>query len=215
MSTATKVTSSALRKMFQACSFTEADGWTPKKLEANLKNINELITDETEITDDSVKGLLETLMTALTKDEPVVIEWDGADEPEEGTAPAVSLPAVAPAGKKKSKTKAKETEVAATKEEKGTKGKKAAAKGKPEKKGDSPGRGYRIGEHSSTSVIHWMARKGFEFDDAKKVLKHYKITEISDSNLKSRLAVGKSDRGKPATLSKEEAATIKKVAGKA
>ena len=198
----------ALRQMFMAAGFPAAKDWDQEKLTDNLFKINDIIADDAEIVDEESKSLAAELMVAVGKGELVEVDW-GASTGEE---PASEEPAAAPE-KKPAKGKNKEKKVAANKKADKGKPDKAPAKAKGDKaKADSPGRGYRIFGHSSTSVIHWMAQKGADFDKAKKVLSKFKITEISDENLRARLSVGRSkERAKPAKLSKDEAEQILKL----
>lgn len=212
MSAALKVTAEALRQMFMAAGFPAAKDWDNDKLKDNLFKINDIVGDDTEIDGEDNKELAAALMVAIGKGDPVDVDWDAstgeASDSEEPAAPPESKPA---------KGKNKEKKVATKKQDKTNPGKptKAAASKaatKPTKEG--PGKGYRILGHSSTSVIHWMAGKGYGFDEAKKVLSKFKITEISDENLKARLSVGRNkDRAKPANLSKDEVAQLKKIIG--
>lgn len=210
MSIATKVSSTALRQLFQACGFDTAAKWNKQILEKNLGNINKLITDDTEISDEEVKPLLASLLGAAEHGEQIELEWDGDDDEDpEGTAGATE-----PAAEEKPKEKKKKEKPVAQKDKAKAKAAKPAKATKPEKK-EGGGRGYRIGAYSSTSVIHWMSAKGYEFEDCKKVLKHFKITEVTDANLRARMAVGRDPkRAKPANLNKQEIADLKKITGK-
>lgn len=203
MATVTRVEQAGVVALFAALGKPEAAKWSAKKLAINLANINDLVTDDTTIEDGEANSLLEHILTAQAKGQTVEVGDTGAQDESTSKETEAEAPKRA---KKGTGTTAKKESVRAKKKNTS----KVDKSTKLKSRGTGVGRGYRIMSYSSTGVIHWMAANKFDFDKAKKVLKHFKITDITDSNLKSRLAVGRDPaRSKAATLTKDEARQIK------
>lgn len=62
------------------------------------------------------------------------------------------------------------------------------------------GKRVKIMGHPATAVVRWMGVEDWEFSNAKKVLKHFKVS-MADSTVRIQLAAGKNgSRGEPAKL---------------
>lgn len=80
--------------------------------------------------------------------------------------------------------------------------------------GTAPGKGgYRIFGFPSLGIIHWMGVQGFTVEQAQKVLHLNGVTEITDANVGYRLKAGKRPNGRPADLTPEQQAQIRREAG--
>lgn len=71
---------------------------------------------------------------------------------------------------------------------------------------------YDILGHASTRVIHWLAANDYSFEDTQKVLAHFKITNITDANMRYRYGRGRQPaHSNPADLTPEQVKEIKKI----
>lgn len=76
--------------------------------------------------------------------------------------------------------------------------------------GSKAGKTQELCGQSITSVIRWMAKKGWSFEEAKECLVAAGVV-ISDTTIRCQLAVdenGTPVRGKPARITKEQAADL-------
>lgn len=229
------VTKAAAEKLFTALGKEGVENWSEIKLVKRLNKISEFVDEEKDVPDEC-EALLETLLTCNEKGEEITLtDEDEPEEPEETEETAEEEKddseveededldidedgkvTMTKNPETKGKKKVKTVEKKATKPTKVIEKSKVDGKTKLKRQSTGAGRGYRILDYSSTGVIHWMAVKGMDFTQAKRVLKHYKLDSITDANLKSRLAVGRDKkRSKAASVTKEHAIMLTKVAGSA
>lgn len=70
----------------------------------------------------------------------------------------------------------------------------------------------KLGNHSATSVVRWMGKKEWTFEEARAALNGVGIY-LSDTTIRLQLLAGeRGERGKPARLGKEEQALLASLA---
>jgi hypothetical protein len=69
---------------------------------------------------------------------------------------------------------------------------------------------YVLG-HPSSTVIRWMGREGWAFDDARAVVNGFGGAGITDNSIKVTLAGGRAGRGRAAPLTPEQVAELEKM----
>lgn len=222
-----QVSAGVVRDLFVALGRPEAAKWSVSRLTVRLPKLRGLVNDDTDLKNEDLTKSAEVILTGLesgasfeligeddnsSKEEAIDSDQDSAPVKVKKKAgrPKKSVDSQSQHSipKKVKKTGRPTKEEAADRKAKGI-----VTKKKPPIVG--AGKGYRIMGHSSTSVIHWLGGKGYDFDAARKVLKYFKVSQhISDINLKARLSVGRSaERAKPASLTKDEVKQIKALVG--
>jgi len=113
------------------------------------------------------------------------------------------------AGKLASKEERKAAKEEAKEEKKEAKKAEAVAKETGPKK-----RWLVFDKYPVTSVLRWMGKNGFSFEQARKALSSVQCDEVNDTTLRIQLAAGaKGQRGEPAPLTTTEANAITAAGG--